>query len=223
MTRNDEITAARDADEKIAAAWALYWEARRPAAALALDLPNLRKRLRMAQRYAAQARTDERRAEENQRAARWESKIADTQERIRRIIDDAEPLAQAARELDAALYTGWQRFFLVEHIHSSQHCSSFRAGTRINWLPSVSGLTEAEAVAEFGAILCTICFPSAPVEWTGGIPNDGRCSGSGKSIDHSLPERRGFVAGNWVTCPDCGKQLGITRNGYRIPKHQLAA
>ena len=41
--------------------------------------------------------------------------------------------------------------------------------TRFAWLPELSGLTERDAVEAHGAILCTVCFPSAPVEWTGGI------------------------------------------------------
>lgn len=67
----------------------------------------------------------------------------------------------------------WSRFFIVSdgHIHSSMNCSTCNNGaapTEFGWLPQLSGLTEAEAVAAHGAILCTICYPTAPVEWTGG-------------------------------------------------------
>lgn len=64
----------------------------------------------------------------------------------------------------------WNRFFLVEggHIHSSTGCSSLRPTTQIAWLPELSGETEAEAVEMFGSVLCSICFPSAPVEHTTG-------------------------------------------------------
>src|SRR6185369_10664798 len=55
------------------------------------------------------------------------------------------------------------------HIHSSMRCSTCRFDTEFGWLPTLSGLTEAEAVAAHGAILCTVCYPTAPVEWTGGI------------------------------------------------------
>ena len=41
--------------------------------------------------------------------------------------------------------------------------------TSFSWLPTLSGLSEADAVEAHGAILCTVCFPSAPVEWTGGV------------------------------------------------------
>jgi len=80
----------------------------------------------------------------------------------------------AKRDQLEDLYTGWSRFFLVTssaggHIHSSMRCSTCRFDTEFGWLPTLSGLTEAEAVAAHGAILCTVCYPTAPVEWTGGI------------------------------------------------------
>ncbi len=70
-------------------------------------------------------------------------------------------------------YTGWSRFFLVTntngHIHSSLNCSTCFSTTTYAFLPELSGLTEADAVADQGEILCSICFPSAPVEWTNGV------------------------------------------------------
>lgn len=82
---------------------------------------------------------------------------------------------EAAVATDKALqaqYTGWNRFFLVQnnngHIHRTMSCSTCFVDTSFAWLPTVSGLTEAEAVAEHGEILCSVCFPSAPVTWTNG-------------------------------------------------------
>lgn len=67
-------------------------------------------------------------------------------------------------------YTGWSRFFLVTsskgHIHSSMHCSTCRPTTTYGWLPQLSGRTEADCVEEFGPALCSVCYPTAPVEWT---------------------------------------------------------
>jgi hypothetical protein len=65
----------------------------------------------------------------------------------------------------------WSRFYLVPagHIHSSMECHSCYPDTQYAWLPELSGDTEAEAVAAEGEILCTFCFPSAPVAWTEGI------------------------------------------------------
>ena len=62
----------------------------------------------------------------------------------------------------------WSRFFLVQHIHSSMHCHTCYDSTQFGWLPKLSGLTEADAVEQEGEILCTVCFPSAPSEWTQG-------------------------------------------------------
>lgn len=95
-----------------------------------------------------------------------------------RYVDEARAEYHAAldeiRPLDDEFATrgGWSRFFLVQnsggHIHSSMECHTCYADTQYAWLPSVSGQTEAEAVAEFGEILCSVCFPTAPVEWTTG-------------------------------------------------------
>jgi hypothetical protein len=67
----------------------------------------------------------------------------------------------------------WSRFFLVlnnnGHIHSSTSCTTCYVTTDFGWLPDLSGLTEADAVEQQGKILCSVCFPSAPVEWTNGV------------------------------------------------------
>lgn len=80
-------------------------------------------------------------------------------------------LLERIAELDAT-YTGWNRFFLVTssagHVHSSMSCSSCRPTTTFGWLPELSGKTETVAVAELGPALCSVCFPSAPVEHQGG-------------------------------------------------------
>lgn len=88
--------------------------------------------------------------------------LAAAREMLRDIEDEID-------ELDAQ-YTGWTRFFIVAggHIHSSQNCSSCHLTTRFGWLPQLSGLTERDAVADQGSLLCTFCYPSAPVEWTNG-------------------------------------------------------
>lgn len=82
-------------------------------------------------------------------------------------------VARQDYETLSALYTGWSRFFLVTnnngHIHSSMNCSTCFATTQFGWLPQLSGLTEAEAVADQGEILCSICFPTAPIAWTTGV------------------------------------------------------
>lgn len=78
---------------------------------------------------------------------------------------------------------GWSRFFTVPdgHIHSSTSCHTLRPTTVIGWHPELSGLLEADAVAAFGPTLCTVCYPSAPTEWTAGLPptvKPGQCEGA---------------------------------------------
>lgn len=70
------------------------------------------------------------------------------------------------------MYTYWARFWLVTssdgHVHRTTGCYTCRPRTTFALLPELSGLTEADAVESQGAILCTACFPTAPVEWTNG-------------------------------------------------------
>jgi hypothetical protein len=91
-------------------------------------------------------------------------------------VKEAYDSAQAAKieYLDAdKQYDGWSRFFLVNntngHIHRSLNCSTCTFRTEFSWLPSLSGLTESDAVEAHGSILCTICYPSAPIEHTAGV------------------------------------------------------
>lgn len=65
----------------------------------------------------------------------------------------------------------WSRFWLVTtsngHIHRSTHCSTCnRRGrpTGFALVPYLSGSTAADAVADLGPALCSVCFPEAPVE-----------------------------------------------------------
>lgn len=85
----------------------------------------------------------------------------------------AEARAEAA-PLEAIYDTyRWSRFFLCTasngHIHSTTACTTTFVTTQFAWLPELSGLTEAEAVEAHGEILCSVCFPSAPVAWTNGV------------------------------------------------------
>jgi hypothetical protein len=105
----------------------------------------------------------------------------------------------------------WNRFFMVGgHIHSSTACHSLHITTRIGWLPQLSGESEAEAVAAYGTVLCTKCFPSAPVEWTTKAPkpvDPELCPGSNKYVpgaDLRLYSPRG-------TCPECGQIVSVTK------------
>lgn len=84
---------------------------------------------------------------------------------------DAVSLALSlVKECDDHYYKHqWNRYFLVVssdgHIHSSKYCSTCNKGkepTRFVLVPYLSGASVAEAVADLGAGLCSVCFPDAP-------------------------------------------------------------
>jgi hypothetical protein len=114
--------------------------------------------------------------------ARANANLSYWDKRASQFRDGQEQLAKAAAEwIEAAdaystadeAYEGWARFYAVPggHLHSSTRCSTCNNGnapTVFVWVPALAGLTEIEAVAMFGDVLCTICFPSAPVETCGG-------------------------------------------------------
>jgi hypothetical protein len=107
------------------------------------------------------------------------------------------------RPLDDQYYAApWARFFLVTssdgHIHSSMSCSTCRSTTEFGWLPELSGQTEADAVVAHGPLLCSVCFPSAPVEWTVGKPKAIHCDGM--SDPDSAPRRVGMNTYRRCTC-----------------------
>lgn len=117
----------------------------------------------------------------------------------------------------------WSRFILVlasnGHIHSATTCAggTIRPTTELGWHPELSGKTEAEAVAELGPLLCTHCFPTAPVEWTVGKPKAAHCEGSGK--DPVSPCRR--IGMNYYgDCGGCGEEKIVTQSGA-IKAHKL--
>lgn len=127
---------------------------------------------------------------------------------------------------------GWSRFFLVSsnngHIHSSMHCSTCRPTTQFGWLPEVSGKTEEEAVAAHGAMLCTVCFPSAPLDWTNHWDREEErkraesCDGSGTYDWVPGTTRFGYAAGNGGKCSVCQGYAAATAGG-KIRKHKPSA
>lgn len=125
---------------------------------------------------------------------------------------------------------GWTRFFLVPggHIHATMGCTTCNNGqyeTRFGWLPNLSGKTEKEAVDEHGALLCTVCFPTAPVEWTDFYEKKeaekkaAQCPGAGRYYNRELPNRTGYYTGNWATCEECRETVTLTK-GFKIRTHK---
>jgi hypothetical protein len=112
----------------------------------------------------------------------------------------------------------WSRFFKVTssdgHVHSTTSCSQ-RGATTYAWCPELSGLTEANAVAAYGPILCTKCFPDAPAEWTWGALPEGACTGSRKA-PKDRPRR---VGRHYVgECSVCGGNEYVNGDG-RVRLH----
>lgn len=106
----------------------------------------------------------------------WQAKghaeaIAKRDELIAKRVELRKTIAEC--NADWRAHGCWSRFYLVcnsnGHIHSSKDCSTCYDSTQYLWLTNLSGLTEEDAVQAEGEILCTICFPSAPVSWTNGI------------------------------------------------------
>ncbi|UQT01775.1 hypothetical protein SEA_POKERUS_37 [Mycobacterium phage Pokerus] len=168
---------------------------------------------------------------EAQKRAADESIVRFNREGIERAVAAYGPAIDAYRAANAAIdeheaanYKGWQRFFLVPdgHIHASRACGSLRITTKIGWLPELSGETEAEAVAAHGAMLCTRCFPTAPVEYTRGkdAPAD-QCPGSGKRYVEGTKTdpRRRTVYGECQHChvPQIVTMYGVARK-HKLPK-----
>ena len=130
----------------------------------------------------------------------------------------------AADELDAvwAANGHWSRFFLVPggHIHrdiSHSRCSRQPTTTHA-WAPQLSGGTEEETVAEHGPLLCTVCFPSAPVEWTVGHPKPARCAGSGKAPAEGTRKKTGMRA--YGDCPECGYRGQLNPSTWAVRAHK---
>lgn len=123
---------------------------------------------------------------------------------------------------------GWSRFFLVTssagHIHSSQSCSTCNLRTTYGWYPDFSGQTMAEAIAAWdergsAEVLCSTCFPDAPVARTKPQADPNECPGSGT---HSYPRetaRLGFYSGNYGICSHCDQQITVTTTG-KMRKHR---
>lgn len=112
----------------------------------------------------------------------------------------------------------WSRFFLVNtnggHIHSSQRCQTCNRGgvpTNILWQPALSGLGEADAVKALGPILCTVCFPSAPLDWTVGKTKPAHCPGTHQTPVAGTVQRYG--RSTYGQCPSCSDRPLVTMGG----------
>lgn len=60
---------------------------------------------------------------------------------------------------------GWTRYIVVPdgHIHFDG-CSTLRHDTLRSFLPDESGNTVPEMITKYGVLMCTVCFPNAPLD-----------------------------------------------------------
>lgn len=123
---------------------------------------------------------------------------------------------------------GWARYFSTKgtnaHTHTSMHCSTCNKGknpTEFGWNPQLSGMSEEEAVKALGPIMCTVCYPSAPVEWTNGeVIDPTKCPG--KPVEGSVgPWRHSWNgrATRYGTCDACGTKTTVDQAG-KLRKHK---
>jgi hypothetical protein len=112
---------------------------------------------------------------------------------------------------------GWTRYYLVAggHFHRSTHCSTCRWSTRLGWVPEMSDKDEAVAIEKFGHLICTVCFPDAPLIDAPIDPSV--CEHSGKYV-RECPKYGMSPAQKMNTC-ECGNHSQLTAGG-KIRKHK---
>jgi hypothetical protein len=114
----------------------------------------------------------------------------------------------------------WSRFFLVKnnngHIHKDMSCGTCFPTTQYGWLPQLSGKTEADAVADQGPLLCSVCFPSVRPEWTRGVAST-RVYCEGGQFVAGTERRQGMKT--YGRCPVCGSNEYINQGGA-VRKHK---
>lgn len=136
-----------------------------------------------------------------------------------------QALREARQAVDSheAGYAGWSRFFLVTsssgHVHSSQRCCTCHKGrqaTRFALVPALSGSTEAEAVAELGPALCSVCYPSAPVEHReqATIPQAQAQALADGGVEAFRAARQASRAKASKRCPGSNQAPGSVRRNY---------
>jgi len=209
MTTSEFIAKARKIDTMLAEEWSKVHEANNVSYSINRQIESNNTMIAFYQSNLS------RHANKAERILKLEARNEDLQEKLEVQKLVVTEMTDKVVALDKELYEGWSRFFLVKHIHRSMYCSSFRSTTRVGWLPNVSGLTEAEAVAEHGETLCTICYPSAPTELTQKQADPAICTGT---LDRSQPYELQRMS-KWGTCSDCGERVSASKLG-NLRKHK---
>jgi hypothetical protein len=120
---------------------------------------------------------------------------------------------------------GWSRFYEVDnnngHIHQStscQTCNRNGSRTRFGWHPELSGLTEVDAVAALGPILCSVCFPSAPVAWTLGREKPPACEGAKPQA--GTDKFVGWKRTRYADCTQCKAEAVQVNDNGLLRRHK---
>lgn len=109
---------------------------------------------------------------------------------------------------------GWTRYRLVTsspngHVHDFG-CGSYRYDTRSVLLPRLSGTSYEAAVREMGPMMCSRCWPDAPVETHALGGRQGvKCAGS------AVPATESRTLGGraWSKCPTCKRWVNVVEKG----------
>ncbi|MER0477013.1 hypothetical protein ABR737_01340 [Streptomyces sp. Edi2] len=156
---------------------------------------------------------------------------------IESLRDETRTLLQGAGATLAAEWDrrgGWSRMFLClsngGHIHASRSCKSLRWDTPVAWLPKLSGMEWRDGYRTFAeqasgsseAVMCSMCFPEAPVEWTQPAPvaPEAVCGASGLDGWNLLDDRQKRRSRAFVDCPGCGKKEMALTSTWKIRKHK---
>jgi hypothetical protein len=173
------------------------------------------------------------------------AEASESPERIQKYLDWAKQNLAAVNQAQAQIekldndYAGWARYFIVPggHVHTSTQCRtcnhSWEHPTQFEWLTDFSGAKLEDVVEQHGAVLCTVCFPEAPLDWTNYFDRlaeekkKSQCSGSA-TWDYDLDTARlGQPSGNYGICEHCGEKISITSTGklraHRSPEVIAAA
>lgn len=133
-----------------------------------------------------------------------------------------------------ALYTGWARYFLClsdgGHIHVGHSCPTLRPTTPLGWLPELADKSESEMVEAHGAMVCTVCYPSAPTHpafirdaeaaaQAAAEKAEAECPGS-RSYDHDSSGLNYFQPR--ARCNHCGQVISATSTG-KLRAHKKEA
>lgn len=98
---------------------------------------------------------------------------SDLVNRLDRLASEKTRLQELIHDMDVIWHEAgqWSRYIECTnsdgHIHRWYGCKTLNRGwyaTSLTWRTGLSGKTVAEAIAELGPRLCSVCFPDAPVE-----------------------------------------------------------